>query len=266
MNIETTAPFENFSIDFVSNTTKNTACQFHHTYELCFFYSGHRTYMLDSELFEAVPNSVVIIPPYTQHSTCGTLSATRTVLYFTKEYLLHYFAPDFTSELLNAFSKPSCVLTNPRDNVLSLVNHLQDAHFQGQKERAVLYFGMLLTAIKNAQTLPKKENDYLQQNIVARAIHYIEHNLSSITSLSILSTALNISLSYLEHTFKNSMGVSLMQYVIKSRLNYAAKQLLETNDPIKSIAAACGFHSFTHFSNTFKKHIGISPREYRNRR
>ena len=253
----------NFSIDFVSNTTKNTACQFHQTYELCFFSEGHRTYIINSDMFDVVPNSIIVIPPYTQHSTCGTASATRTVIYFTKDFLSEYFSSAFANHLLSELSEPLCILTHPRDNISSLVNNLSNCHFQNQKASTALYFAMLLNSIKNAQRLPHKKKEDINHDIAARAITYIEKNFSSISSLMEISKALNISLSYLEANFRKNMGLSLMQYIIKSRLNYAAKQLIETEDPIEKIAIDCGFNSSTHFSNTFKKHTGNSPREYR---
>ena len=254
---------KNFSVDFVSNTMKNTACQFHQTYELCFFSAGHRTYMINDEEYDIAPNTVIVIPPYTQHSTCGTTAATRTVVYFTETFLKEYFSLSFAKELLNGFSKPFCALTQPRDGIMSLMENIRNCHFQNQKASTALYLAMLFTTIKNIQELPKKSKDDVTQGIVTRTISYIENHLTSLDSLSEIADALHISLSYLEASFRKNIGISLMQYIIKSKINFAMKQLIDTEDSIAEIAEKCGFNSGTHFSNTFKKHTGISPREYR---
>ena len=254
---------KDFSVDFIANTMKNTACQFHRTYELCFFSSGHRTYRVNDETYDVTPNTVLIIPPYTQHSTLGTTAATRTVVYFTEESLKEYFSAEFTQELLQGFSSPFCVLTQPRENVHLLIENLRNCYFQNQNSGAALYLAMLLNGVKSAQPLPKKEKDEPAQNIVFRAIALVEERLTSLTSLQEISNALHISLSYLEANFRKNMGISLMQYIIKSKINYAMKRLLNTQDSVLEIAKECGFHSSTHFSNTFKKHTGFSPREYR---
>ena len=134
---------KDFSVDFIANTMKYTACQFHWTYELCFFSSGHRTYRVNDETYGVTPNTVLIIPPYTQHSTLGTTAATRTVVYFTEASLKEHFSAEFTQELLQGFSSPFCVLTQPRENVHLLIENLRNCYFQNQNSGAALYLAML---------------------------------------------------------------------------------------------------------------------------
>ncbi|TYA12362.1 helix-turn-helix transcriptional regulator [Paenibacillus faecis] len=58
-------------------------------------------------------------------------------------------------------------------------------------------------------------------------------------------------------------GITIMEYVMKKRIE-KAKQLLEnTNYTITRIAVIIGFSSAAHFSTTFRKRLGISPSEYR---
>lgn len=252
-----------FSVDFVANTMKNTACQFHHCYEICFFTAGHRTYIINEEFYDVTPNSIVIIPPYVQHSTCGTAAATRTVVYFTESFLSDYFSKPFVEELLCGLTSPFCAFTQPSENVALLMETLRNAYFQNNRTRAALHLGLLLTTAKSAQQMPLKEKESISQSTVTRAISYIENHFCTLSSLNELASDLHISLSYLEAIFRKSMGISLMQYIIKSKINYAAKLLLETKKSITEISIECGFNSSTHFSNTFKKHTGVSPREYR---
>jgi transcriptional regulator GlxA family with amidase domain len=138
-----------------------------------------------------------------------------------------------------------------------------NTHFQNQTIPTMLNFALLLDAFKSAQKLPQKETNDSTNGIVNRTISYIEKNLGTITSLNELSNHINASLSYLEASFKKSIGLSLMQYIIKSRINLATKKLIETKSSINQVALDCGFNSSTHFSNTFKKHMGFSPRYYR---
>lgn len=252
-----------FSVDHVACTMKNTACQFHQSYEICFFSGGHRTYMIDNSVYEISQNSVIVIPPYTQHSTCGTTAATRTVIYFSKNFLSEYFSPNFIKTLLEEFTTPFCAITQSSDNIAVLVDKLRKNHPQSQLSNTALHLALLLNAIKSAQRLPQKGKENIAQNIVLRAITYIEKNFSNILSLNEIANSLRVSLSYLEANFKKSTGLSLMQYIIKSKINYAAKLLLDTKKSITEISIECGFNSSTHFSNTFKKHMGASPREYR---
>ena len=252
-----------FSVDFIANTTKNTACQFHNAYELCFFSAGSRTYIVNEEVYDAVPCSFILIPPYVQHSTCGTEAVTRTVIYFTKELLLDYFSESFTRELLSELSEPIFSLTASADAFSHTVEELKCAYSEHRKASAVLCLARLLEIAREAKRIPAKQKSETVQSTVTRALKYIETNFGSIESLKEIADELRVSLSYLEASFRKNTGISLMQYVIKTRINYASRLLLEGKKSITEISLLCGFNSSTHFSNTFKKHTGVSPRAYR---
>ena len=252
-----------FSVDFVENTTKNTACQFHGTYEICFFFTGSRTYIVNEQVYDAKPYSFIIIPPYVQHSTCGTDAATRTVIYFNRAFLEDYFSEKFITELLAGLSAPLFGLTHPEGDFPRIAEALKIVYFQHRKTDAALYLGQLLQSVKSAKQLPAKQKSETVQNTVTRALKYIENKFGTLENLQEIASELRVSLSYLEASFRKSTGISLMQYVIKTRINYAAKLLLENKKSITEIAFICGFNSATHFSNTFKKHTGVSPRAYR---
>lgn len=58
-------------------------------------------------------------------------------------------------------------------------------------------------------------------------------------------------------------GVSPLQYVLHLRINYACRELQETRRGITEIAYDSGFEDSNYFSRTFRKFIGMTPREYR---
>ena len=64
--------------------------------------------------------------------------------------------------------------------------------------------------------------------------------------------------------FKSSTGMTPAQYLTELRIT-RAKQLLTDSKAfsISSIAESCGFSDNLYFSSCFKKHVGLSPREYR---
>ncbi len=252
-----------FSVDFIANTTKNTACQFHNAYELCYFSAGSRTYIVNEEVYDAMPCSFILIPPYVQHSTCGTEAVTRTVIYFTKSFLLEYFSEAFTHELLSELLVPIFSLTASDDAFFRTVEEIKRAHSEHRKANAALCLAKLLETVRESKRIPAKQKSETVQSTVTRALKYIEANFSGIESLQEIADELRVSLSYLEASFRKNTGISLMQYVIKTRINYASKLLLEGKKSITEISLLCGFNSSTHFSNTFKKHMGVSPRAYR---
>jgi len=78
-----------------------------------------------------------------------------------------------------------------------------------------------------------------------------------------IARELSLSLSHLQHSYKTYFSVSLKQDVLAARLQYAQHLLFTTNDTINSVAQACGFSSDVHFMRLFKKHLSLTPSEYR---
>ncbi len=94
-------------------------------------------------------------------------------------------------------------------------------------------------------------------------IEYINEHLSIDLSLSVLATILNISPYYFERLFKQSVGSTPHQYILRCRIE-KAKQLLRTTQlSILEIAEQVGYKNQSHFSKLFRKLTGTSPRAYR---
>jgi transcriptional regulator GlxA family with amidase domain len=66
--------------------------------------------------------------------------------------------------------------------------------------------------------------------------------------------------------FKDVMNCSIMEYVMRIRLNKAKGLLRNTNKSIEEVAFECGFSSANYFGLIFKKEIGLSPLNYKKTR
>lgn len=60
-------------------------------------------------------------------------------------------------------------------------------------------------------------------------------------------------------------GMTPNDYLVRIRIEKAKKKLAKPSleDSLLNIAIACGFNSAAAFSSTFRKHVGVSPREFR---
>jgi AraC family transcriptional regulator, positive regulator of tynA and feaB len=79
-----------------------------------------------------------------------------------------------------------------------------------------------------------------------------------------LATSLGVSSRYLRDLFSHMEKVS--HYILRRRLEECANQLanaLQQSTSITAIAFQYGFNSTAHFSRTFRKQYGLTPREYR---
>lgn len=79
-----------------------------------------------------------------------------------------------------------------------------------------------------------------------------------------IASSLNMSVSYLQHLYREFFGISMQQDIIKARIGHASHLLERTKYSIAEIASLCGYDNPEHFSRQFKKWKGCSPRNYRN--
>lgn len=63
--------------------------------------------------------------------------------------------------------------------------------------------------------------------------------------------------------FRETVHKTPMQYLEEYRLKQAAQWLLSDTDTLAAIAEKCGYYDEFHLSRNFKKHYGMSPREYK---
>jgi len=84
-------------------------------------------------------------------------------------------------------------------------------------------------------------------------------------SVSDIANAVYLSPKQTNAIFKREEGLSIFDYLIDFRMGKAKKLLKETNHTIQSIAEMVGYSNKSHFAIMFKRNIGLSPSEYRNR-
>jgi AraC family transcriptional regulator len=98
-----------------------------------------------------------------------------------------------------------------------------------------------------------------------RCRQYIQDHLAESIELDSLATEMGMTVHLFLAAFRKAFGTSPMQYVIVHRLTRARGLLTHTRSDITSIAVACGFSSHSHLTSTFKKHLGMTPSQFRQR-
>lgn len=81
--------------------------------------------------------------------------------------------------------------------------------------------------------------------------------------ISELSRSHAVSPSYLRKLFVRYGGLSPKAYLNQIRNEHAIRLLLRSKEPIKEVAAECGYSDELYFSTTFKQINGVSPSEFR---
>lgn len=102
-------------------------------------------------------------------------------------------------------------------------------------------------------------------NVVKRAMEYIEKNLDKKIPLSVLAELSDLSPNHFHRVFSQTTGLTPNEYITKLRIDKAKDLLVRTNSPVSEISLQCGFENIPYFSYLFKKHINMSPGEFRRR-
>lgn len=113
------------------------------------------------------------------------------------------------------------------------------------------YFALLETTVTENATLFLIK-DYISKN-------YSDSNLS----IKDISDHVHLSSSYLCTVFKTETGQTLNQYLTNFRMEKAKQLLADPRNKINEIAARVGYGDQNYFGKTFKKVVGLSPSEYR---
>lgn len=101
--------------------------------------------------------------------------------------------------------------------------------------------------------------------VLEKVILYINSHLSEDLTLTKLAEIGYLNASYLSRIFKQKYNCNIKEYISKARLEKAKKLLSSTSIKINEISVRVGYDSAPSFTRIFKKIVGISPLEYRDR-
>jgi AraC-like DNA-binding protein len=99
--------------------------------------------------------------------------------------------------------------------------------------------------------------------IVSTLMTFMGDNYMRPISLETISKSIYLSPAYISKVFKEEMGVSPINYLIKIRLAKARELLLEGRLSIKSVARSVGYEDVYYFSKLYKKYHAVPPSKVR---
>jgi AraC-like DNA-binding protein len=97
---------------------------------------------------------------------------------------------------------------------------------------------------------------------VRKAIHYLHSNYMQPISLEETARHVSMSKEYLARCFRQEMGVTLVTYLNRYRVQQAKNMLERGESNLTEIALETGFSSSAYFSRVFRQEVGMSPTDY----
>jgi AraC-like DNA-binding protein len=101
--------------------------------------------------------------------------------------------------------------------------------------------------------------------MVQEAKKFIHENARQAIRIEDVAEVVGLTRGYLHARFRKEMGMSPIDYLQRLRIKWCCEQLSNSSDSITEVALENGFESSQYFSRVFRKYLGLTPSEFRNR-
>jgi AraC-like DNA-binding protein len=98
-----------------------------------------------------------------------------------------------------------------------------------------------------------------------RMASFIAQHLAEDLHMREIAGAVHLHPNYAMRLFKDCLGLTVRQYVIRQRLSHAQAMLLSSDRDVTGIAFDCGFGSLSRFYEAFQAAFRTTPRDFRQR-
>lgn len=112
------------------------------------------------------------------------------------------------------------------------------------------------------ESVKRRKTDLL----IKQTVELIRAKYKTDLSLQVAADEVGISPSYLSQLFKDELGETFIEYVTRFRVEQAKRLLLSTDLTLQRIAEEIGYTSVQQLFRVFKKKLGMTPGEYREKR
>lgn len=102
-----------------------------------------------------------------------------------------------------------------------------------------------------------------ESKLAVQVANYVQHHLSEPINTDALARELFLSRTHLSTRFHQETGETLASFIMKEKMEEAKRLLRYSDKPMTAISSYLGFSSPGHFAGAFKKVVGITPSEYR---
>lgn len=250
---------------------KNRYCNFsfprhfHDEYLIQIIKEGQNDFYCQGKLYKAYPGDTVLINPSEIHN--GNSRKNEHL-----DYNVFYLDPNSLTEIFGEDSNPSSLSfsfsqTVVRDpNLFCKIAKLFTTIEAEANDEIFLteqYLNVIQTIARNySNDIPGNsslESQYSPRLKILK--EYIHDNLGNKLLLAEMSRLCFTSPFHLLRIFTKFTGITLYQFILVRRIE-KAKELLKARQSIHDVTFQMGFSDQSHFTRSFKKMVGLTPRQY----
>ena len=160
-------------------------------------------------------------------------------------------------------------------DLMTLYNNLPTRSFEEIKACADLLYHITnhVVNIESIDTIKKikikeeskNSNKRSHSKDIEKAVTYIEDNIKKQLTLDDVAKHINLSTHYLSKLFKKEMNINFVTYLTDKKIELAKLMLQDPEIPIVNIAIDLSYNHPNYFSKVFKRKVGLTPSEYRDK-
>ncbi len=184
-----------------------------------------------------------------------------------EEYVNSYVRFDTDEDLVINGNYPKCMpidinLPTNIDYLLKIIS--SEIYMGGNNTSSIIRHSLRTIFHKIIESSESKVMDEQRKKLLDLRYEiivspYLDWNLED------MSERLHVSSGYFSVLYKKEFGISCKEDIINHRIDLAKDMLANTSDPSVKIATMCGYQCAEHFTRQFKKKVGMTPGEYRDK-
>lgn len=251
-------------IRFERDWNGNRHC--HDCLEIFFCIQGKGDYIIRNAVVPVQQNDFVIIPPHVEHAERSTAADPL-------EYIvLGLSGVELSFSNFSSGYYKGCFL-NQQTLIVNLLSALLQEVEQQESDFATICYNILHILLVHLNrlcqfsirptSLPAPCIPPVFDHNIAWVKQYIDDNFTREINLDLLASKIGLNKFSLVRKFKQIYGTSPIHYLLLRKFQEAKFLLQTTESSIKQISEVVGFSSASYFTQSFQKHEGLSPSEYR---
>ena len=156
-----------------------------------------------------------------------------------------------------------------RHVAMSLLGELNEPNVMGRQYADSLAIGLAMQLTRRYSSLRDVHLGHggMAPHRLRKAIALMDQHLAGEEegriALRMVAREVGMSYFHFSRAFKQSMGMTATNYISERRIEFAKGLIKDTDLPISEIALRSGFSSQSHFTTSFRRVAGITPRAFR---
>lgn len=250
---------DDVKVDFREWEAGDYPLHYHDHYEMEIVTSGRGSQILNGENFKLEKRDIFLLRPLDFHKIHSD------GIGFACININPSIVPKWVISKLHTMKKSTVCHLSEEDysTFIDLINVLQ-REINGKNDDTFLIKTTTVSLLFSL-FLKQAKGSILNDDAVSKIIYYLQKDYRFIKKVSLdeIANYVGYSKYYTSSIFHKKYGITIQDFIINLKIEYAKKLLLETNYSVTEIIMESGFSSMSNFYSIFIKTVGCTPLKFK---